>query len=63
VHPFVTLVTADLVAQAHAAGLAVNVWTVNAPADLAAMVALGVDAVITDRLGDALAVARPDPAV
>lgn len=59
VHPFVTLVTGDLVAQAHAAGLAVNVWTVNAPADLAAMVALGVDAVITDRLGDALAAARP----
>jgi glycerophosphoryl diester phosphodiesterase len=58
VHPFVTLVTPDLVAQAHAAGLAVNVWTVNAPADLAAMVALGVDAVITDRLGDALAAAR-----
>jgi glycerophosphoryl diester phosphodiesterase len=54
VHPFVTLVTADLVAQAHAAGLAVNVWTVNPPADLAAMVALGVDVVITDRLGDAL---------
>jgi glycerophosphoryl diester phosphodiesterase len=62
VHPFVTLVTADLVSQAHAAGLAVNVWTVNVPADLAAMVALGVDAVITDRLGDALALARADRA-
>ena len=61
-HPFVTLVTEDLVAQAHAAGLAVHVWTVNAPADLAAMVALGVDAVITDRLGDALAAARANPA-
>jgi glycerophosphoryl diester phosphodiesterase len=60
VHPFVTFVTADLVAQAHAAGLALNVWTVNAPTDLAAMVALGVDAVITDRLGDALAAARTD---
>ena len=62
VHPFVTLVTSDLVALAHAAGLAVNVWTVNAPADLAAMVDLGVDAVITDRLGDALAAARRAPA-
>lgn len=60
VHPFVTFVTADLVGQAHDAGLAVNVWTVNAPADLAAMVALGVDAVITDRLGDALAAARAE---
>ncbi|HEX4161834.1 MAG TPA: glycerophosphodiester phosphodiesterase [Acidimicrobiales bacterium] len=58
VHPFVTMVTPELVAQAHEAGLAVNTWTVNAPADLAAMVALGVDAVITDRLGDALAAAR-----
>jgi glycerophosphoryl diester phosphodiesterase len=58
VHPFVTVVTAGLVEQAHAAGLAVNVWTVNAPHDLEAMVALGVDAVITDRLGDALAAAR-----
>jgi glycerophosphoryl diester phosphodiesterase len=63
VHPFVTLVTADLVAQAHASGLAVNVWTVNAPADLAAMIALGVDTVITDRLGDALAAAGEAPAV
>ena len=40
-------------------GLAVNVWTVNAPEDLRAMVALGVDTVITDRLGDALAAAAP----
>ena len=50
VHPFVSSVTPDLVERAHAAGLAVNVWTVNAPADLRAMVALGVDTVITDRL-------------
>lgn len=57
VHPFVTLVTADLVARAHAAGLAVNVWTVNSPDDLRAMVGLEVDTVITDRLRDALAVA------
>ena len=41
-------------AEAHAAGLAVNVWTVNAPDDLRAMVALGVDTVITDRLRAAL---------
>lgn len=58
VHPFVTSVTADLVDRAHAAGLAVNVWTVNSAHDLEAMVALGVDAVITDRIGDALAAVR-----
>jgi len=57
VHPFVTSVTPELVDRAHAAGLAVNVWTVNAPDDLRAMVGLGVDTVITDRLRDALAVA------
>jgi glycerophosphoryl diester phosphodiesterase len=58
VHPFVTLVTPELVGQAHAVGLAVNVWTVNAPHDLRAMVDADVDAVITDRLADALAAAR-----
>jgi glycerophosphoryl diester phosphodiesterase len=56
VHPFVTLVDADLVDRAHAAGLSVNVWTVNAPDDLAALGALGVDAVITDTLTAALAI-------
>jgi len=56
VHPFVTSVNAELVERAHAAGLAVNVWTVNAVEDLRAMVAVGADAVITDRVGDALAV-------
>ncbi len=61
VHPFVTLVTADLVERAHADGLAVNAWTVNAPADLEAMAAFGVDAVITDRIADALAAVRTDP--
>src|SRR6185437_16173883 len=56
VHPFVLSVTPELVRRAHAAGLAVNVWTVNGPDDLRAMVALGVDAMITDRLGAALAI-------
>lgn len=58
VHPFVTEVSADLVQRAHAAGLAVHVWTVNAAHDLAAFVALGVDAVITDNLAEAIAIAR-----
>ena len=57
VHPFVSSVDAELVGRAHAAGLAVNVWTVNAPDDLRAMVERGVDAVITDRVDDALAIA------
>ncbi len=57
VHPFVAMVTPELVERAHAAGLAVNVWTVNAPEDLRAMIGQGVDTVITDRLRDALAIA------
>ncbi len=57
VHPFVLSVDRELVTRAHAMGLAVNVWTVNAPEDLRAMVAAGVDTVITDRLGDVLAAA------
>jgi glycerophosphoryl diester phosphodiesterase len=60
VHPFVTSVTPELVARAHSAGLAVNVWTVNAPDDLRAMVDLGVDTLITDRLRAALAAAGGD---
>jgi glycerophosphoryl diester phosphodiesterase len=58
IHPFVAQVDAPLVAEAHAAGLAVNVWTVNSPEDLRTMVGLGVEAVITDRLEEALAIAR-----
>jgi glycerophosphoryl diester phosphodiesterase len=60
VHPFVTAVDAGLVTRAHEAGLAVNVWTVNAPDDLLALVDLGVDCVITDTLTAALAIARGD---
>jgi len=54
VHPFVTGVDQALVDAAHAAGLGVNVWTVNHPADQTAMVAFGVDAIITDRLVEAV---------
>ena len=57
VHPFVASVDDALVRRAHAMGLEVNVWTVNAPEDLRAMVEAGVDTVITDRLVEALAIA------
>jgi glycerophosphoryl diester phosphodiesterase len=49
--------TPELVERAHALGLAVNTWTVNGPDDLRAMMELGVDTVITDVLGEALAIA------
>jgi glycerophosphoryl diester phosphodiesterase len=48
VNPWVGLVDADVVARAHAAGLEVNVWTVDDPERMAALVSLGVDAVITN---------------
>lgn len=58
VHPFVPDATPKLVEQAQAAGLAVNVWTVNGGHDLRTLVELGVEAVITDRLVEALSIAR-----
>jgi glycerophosphoryl diester phosphodiesterase len=58
VHPFVPDATPKLVEQAQAAGLAVNVWTVNGRQDLSMLVELGVEAVITDRLLEALSIAR-----
>lgn len=61
-HPFVTQVDAALVARAREAGVAVRVWTVNAPEDLRAMGDLGVDAVITDRPAEALALLTAGPA-
>jgi glycerophosphoryl diester phosphodiesterase len=58
VHPFVTEARAELVKRAQGAGLAVNVWTVNGRDDLSALVQLGVEAVITDHLVEALSIAR-----
>ena len=48
IHPFVIGCTTEVVAAAHAAGIAVNVWTVDAEHDAISMAAMGVDAIITD---------------
>lgn len=48
VHPFVAGVGAPFVARAHAAGLAVRVWTVDDPRRVAELAADGADAVITN---------------
>lgn len=40
--------TAARVAEAQALGVAVNAWTVNRPEDIAAVIAQGVDGIITD---------------
>lgn len=46
--PFWRNVDAARMAEARAAGLKVVPWTINEPADMAALVALGVDGLITD---------------
>ena len=47
-HPFVGTVDAALVDASHAAGLAVNVWTVDDPPRMAELVELGVDGIVTN---------------
>ena len=47
-HPNQAYVTLELVAKAHAAGLAVNAWTANEPSDIAALMAAGVDGICSD---------------
>ena len=47
-HPNRAYVTRELVDAAHAAGLRVNVWTVNDADDLASIVALGVDGIMSN---------------
>ena len=47
-HPTWEWVTPDLVAQAHAAGLQVNVWTVNLPLAATMMRHAGVDGIMSD---------------
>jgi glycerophosphoryl diester phosphodiesterase len=51
-HPHLSQVTGALVAKAHGLGMAVVTWTVNAPEELAAVLAAGVDALITDHVAD-----------
>ena len=47
-HPWVGWVTEDLVAAAHAEGVTVNTWTVDDPADMVRLAALGVDGIVTN---------------
>lgn len=47
--PYFGDVTAALVAEAHTLGLRIVVWTVNKPEDMAHMIEIGVDGIISDR--------------
>ena len=48
VHPHHLTVTPHLLERCHGAGLAVNTWTVDEPARISALSALGVDGVVTN---------------
>ncbi len=54
IHPHVALTSRALVQAAHAVGLQVNPWTVDAPKDIKRLISWGVDGIMTnhpDRLG------------
>lgn len=48
IHPFYKFVNADLIKEAHAAGLVVNPWTVDKVEDWDNLIKLGVDGIITN---------------
>lgn len=54
----VRVLSPRLVSAAHRAGVEVHVWTVNDPARMRQLVAMGVDGIITDRADIALAELR-----
>ncbi len=48
IHPNHAYVTAEMVEAAHAAGLQVNTWTANEPDEIARLVSLGVDGIMSN---------------
>lgn len=48
-HKGVRVLTLRLLQYAHEAGVEVHVWTINDPADMRRLLALGVDGLVTDR--------------
>lgn len=48
VHPWYGVVDREVVEASHAAGIEVNVWTVNDPDDMRSLLAAGVDGLCTD---------------
>lgn len=47
--PYLGDITPEVVSESHALGLKVVVWTVNKPADMARLIEMGVDGIISDR--------------
>jgi glycerophosphoryl diester phosphodiesterase len=48
ISPKRVMVTPELIAAAHERGVAVVVWTVNDPVEMARHIAFGADAIVTD---------------
>jgi glycerophosphoryl diester phosphodiesterase len=62
-NPVFAVVSADSVTSMHAHGFKVSTWTVDEPDDMARLADFGVDAIVTNRIADLLAVlAVPGPA-
>jgi len=53
-HRGIRILTPRLIDTAHAAGVEVHVWTVNAPADMSRLLTAGVDGLVSDRTDLAL---------
>ena len=55
-NPHFQLLTASIADEMHARGIAISVWTVDHPRDMAAVITQGADAVITNRIGELIRV-------
>ena len=57
-HPHHTAVTEELVEAAHAAGVAINTWTVDDPVEMKRLDSIGVDTIVTNDVALAVATLR-----
>lgn len=55
-NPYYRLLTAEIADQMHQQGFKVSVWTVDHPGDMAAVIAQGADAIISNRITDLMRV-------
>lgn len=54
-NPYFQLLTAGIADDVHERGMAISVWTVDHPRDMAAVITQGADAVITNRIAELVA--------